>query len=171
MPEEIDPQETTEPTEERFVKMKREDIKKLEEAAKGGTEAAQLKRELLFMKAGIDTDTPLGKMFLKSYDGELALDDLKKSASEIGLLEPEVAKVELTAEETKATKERQQAASGASGDTGTPDVHPTDAAKKKMDEIIKQGGTYEQAGAGFLSTKMQAWANGDKRAVKDPRNP
>jgi hypothetical protein len=39
------------------------------EAEDAKAQLASLQRESAFMKAGVDLDTPLGKMFAKGYDG------------------------------------------------------------------------------------------------------
>lgn len=83
-------------------------VRKLEKDAKDGKdarrEAEQLrleaetaKKENAFLKAGIDLDSPLGKMFAKGYDGELTVDALKSAASAVGLL-PTSADPEVTQE-------------------------------------------------------------------------
>ncbi len=81
-------------------------VRKLEKDAKEGkaakaeaeklrTEAENAKKENAFLKAGIDLDSPLGKMFAKGYDGELTVDALKTAASAVGLIptsaDPQVA--------------------------------------------------------------------------------
>lgn len=52
-----------------------DNLRELREAAARGKEAKAdadaARRELAFAKAGIDTDSPKGKMFVKAYDGEL----------------------------------------------------------------------------------------------------
>ena len=50
-------------------------IKELRDAADRGKEAIAerdlLKREVAFMKAGVDTDSKAGQLLFKAYDGEL----------------------------------------------------------------------------------------------------
>jgi hypothetical protein len=169
-PEGTNPEGGQQSNEENYVRMKREDIKKLEEAAKKAQDAEQLQREILFLKTGVTTDSALGKMFFKSYEGELSVEAIKAAAQEIGLVEKTQENPPLQEGEASATRERQALANNATPDTGSPDKDPRQAALEKAEEIIKQGGTFEQAGAGFLSTKMQAFAAGDKRAIRDPRN-
>ena len=48
------------------------------------SENQQLKRELAFFKAGIDTDDPKMKYFAKGYDGEMEAEAIKAAAVEAG---------------------------------------------------------------------------------------
>ncbi len=68
--------------------------RKLEAEAKAGREAQanvaaaqaerdQLQRELAMMKAGVDTSSPLGQMFAKSYDGETDVEAVRAEYSRI----------------------------------------------------------------------------------------
>lgn len=43
-------------------------------------------RELAFVKAGVNTDDPAAKYFLKGYDGELTVDAIKAAAAEARLI-------------------------------------------------------------------------------------
>jgi hypothetical protein len=56
------------------------------EAEDAKAQLASLQRESAFMKAGVDLDTPLGKMFAKGYDGELSVDAIKQAGSAVGAL-------------------------------------------------------------------------------------
>lgn len=47
-------------------------------------EAENAKRELVFLKAGINPDDPKAKYFVKGYDGELSVDAIRNAASEAG---------------------------------------------------------------------------------------
>lgn len=66
-------------------------IRDLEKRAKQAdqikAEAESAKRELAFLKAGIDLNTPQGKLFAKAYDGEFTADAVKSAAEEYGVLE------------------------------------------------------------------------------------
>lgn len=72
-------------------------VRKLEQEAKDGKRARReadeakadanaAKRELALMKAGIDLDSPTGKLFVKAYDGEISADAIKAAATEYGLI-------------------------------------------------------------------------------------
>jgi hypothetical protein len=49
-------------------------------------EAAQAKRELAFLKAGVNPDDPAAKWFAKGYDGELTTEAIKAAATEARLI-------------------------------------------------------------------------------------
>lgn len=54
------------------------------EAAERSQEAERLRRELAFERAGIKTDTKLGSMLFKTYEGELTAEQIRAFASEVG---------------------------------------------------------------------------------------
>jgi hypothetical protein len=66
-------------------------VRDLEKRAKGAdsakAEAEAARRELAMLKAGIDLDTPQGKLFAKAYDGEPTLDAVKSAAEEYGVIQ------------------------------------------------------------------------------------
>jgi len=75
----------------------RQFVRQLEEQAKAGKdakreadaarrEAENAKRELAFLKAGIDIESPTGKLFAKAYDGDSSIDSVKAAATEYGLI-------------------------------------------------------------------------------------
>lgn len=49
-------------------------------------EAEKAKRELVFLKAGINPDDPKAKYFVKGYDGELSVEAIRDAASESGFI-------------------------------------------------------------------------------------
>ena len=67
--------------------------RKLEQDAEDGRkardEAAAARKELAFLKAGVDTDSPQGKLLAKAYDGELTADAVKAAAVEFGIIAPD----------------------------------------------------------------------------------
>lgn len=70
------------------------DIADLRRAADEGSRA---KRELEMVKAGVDTDSPLGKMFASAYNGELTRDAIKAAWDEIVPQVPPAVEVEAEA--------------------------------------------------------------------------
>ena len=60
------------------------DALKAANEAKSEGEAA--KKELAFLKAGVDTSKGTGKLLAKSYDGELTMEAIKAQAEEYGLI-------------------------------------------------------------------------------------
>jgi hypothetical protein len=62
--------------------------KELAEAKKVAAEAAEAKRELAFIKAGVPMDNPMSRYFVKAYDGDLDPDAIKQAALEAQLISP-----------------------------------------------------------------------------------
>jgi hypothetical protein len=150
-----------------YVRMKREDIKALEEAASRAKDMDQIKKELVFAKAGIDTDTKLGKMLLTTYDGELTKEAIVAEAQEIGLLEATTKNPEISKEEKDSTKERQAATQGANPPGENP-IHPKKEAVDAAKKVIEEGGKYDHAAGAYVSTLVQRYADGDGRAARNP---
>lgn len=152
-----------------FVRMKREDIQALEAAGAEAKQIPELQKELAMVKAGIATDSALGKMFFKSYEGDLSTEAVKAAALEIGLLTVETKAPEIPESERTSTQERQTVANGASA----PDAFVKPAkmeAREEAERVVKEGGTYEQGAAGFINTLVKRYQDGDKSAVIDPRD-
>lgn len=173
MPEPLDPQENenSEGNNEgqQAPNPNEENLKQLREKAKKADEIPNIQKELAMVKAGIDTDSPLGKFFFDGYKGELTKEAVIAAAQEIGLLEKQAPDPGVTQEEKSATQERQQLVSGAAQASEQSGKHPTVEGKENAKRILDEGGTYEQAGAGYLSTIMQRYKDGDTRGVRDPR--
>lgn len=96
-------------------------------------ENADLKRELAFTKAGIDTEDPKNKYFLKGYDGELEVGAVKAAAIESGYLPapaPDAA--------VQQAQEGQQQVVAAS--TGTNAQFDPAAARHGMEQAMAAGG-------------------------------
>ena len=66
------------------IKLLRQQLKQTRGAAQ---EAAATKRELAFLKAGVDVDSKAGKLLLKAYEGDLSdIEALRTEAQELGAL-------------------------------------------------------------------------------------
>lgn len=148
-----------------------ENLKALREKAAQADSIPTIQKELAMVKAGIDTETPMGKFFFEGYKGELTKEAVVSAAQELGLLEKPAVEPGTTTEEQSSTKERQKLVTGAAEAGLQSGKHPIEEAKEASKRILDEGGTFEQAGAGYLSTLMQRHAEGDKRATKDPRQP
>lgn len=59
------------------------------EYRKAIAEAEAAKKELAFVKAGIDLTSPMAKYFVKGYDGELSPDAIRLAAEEAQLITPQ----------------------------------------------------------------------------------
>lgn len=62
--------------------------KETAELRKQIAEAETAKRELAFVKAGIDPNSPMSKYFMKGYDGELDPEAIRQAAVEAQLISP-----------------------------------------------------------------------------------
>jgi hypothetical protein len=61
-------------------------------------EAEMAKRELLFLKAGINPDDPKAKYFVKGYDGELSVEAIRTAAEESSYIPSQRKEIEQDAE-------------------------------------------------------------------------
>lgn len=96
---------TEDVSQEESAKPDRKWVRELEKRAKGAeqakAEAEAAKRELALLKAGINLDSPQGKLFVKAYDGDPTVEAIQAAAREYGVLdapaEPSVPAEELAA--------------------------------------------------------------------------
>ena len=52
------------------------------------------KRELAMVRAGIDLDSPTGRLFVKAYDGEASTEAIRSAAAEYGLIQADASSEE-----------------------------------------------------------------------------
>ena len=145
-------------------------IKELRDAADRGRKASQeleeMKREMAFLKAGVDTDTKAGQLLFKAYDGDLDPDLLRIEAEELGILkgvdpEPEP---EVTEADTQVARQRRDLVS----DQVPPDTQtesPYDVGHRQFKEMIDAGRPQDEAAARFVSTVIEAATSGDERVL------
>ena len=100
-----------------------DNLKELRRAADEGrtakAEAEAAKRELAFVKAGVDTDTKIGKLLLKTYEGDLTAEAIKAEALELGAIKAEAPATTAT---TTATLDEQSQSLERQGLASEPDV-------------------------------------------------
>jgi hypothetical protein len=109
--------------------------------AKLEAEAAQYKREAAFSRAGVDLDSPLGKMFAKGYEGDASIEAIKSAAEDIpGLLPVPPPDPNAMSAEELATHKQMAGASGGEG-AGGPDLRTQFEAD--MAEIWRKGGSID----------------------------
>lgn len=171
MPETTDTQDSqqSEEQEKTYTRMKREDIKALEEAAAQAKAIPLMQKELAFAKAGVDTDSKIGKMLFQTYEGELTKEAIIAEAQEIGLLEKVTSNPEVPKEEKDSTKERQALNNGAQPPGDNP-IHPKQEAVDNAKRVVEEGGKFDHAAGAFISTLVQRYADGDQRAAKNPND-
>jgi hypothetical protein len=95
----------------------RESKAELKAAQDAKSEGELAKKELNFIKAGIDTSTPQGKLLLKAYDGENSLDAIKAAGEEYGLIA--TSQTTAVANELSAIEQVSRASNGASASLPT----------------------------------------------------
>ena len=125
-------------------------IKELRDAADRGKKATQeldaMKREMAFLKAGVDTDTKAGQLLYKAYDGELVTESIQAEWAELSPGE--------------VAQQRQDLA----GDAIPPEnqtENPYDAGHRAFKEALDAGRPHEDSAARFVHTVLEAAGGGD----------
>lgn len=144
------------------IRQMRERIKQLEKESK---DSSTLRKENALLKAGIDTNTPVGKMFAKAYDGELDVEAIKAAAAEVGLVKADATtETDATVETDSSTAERSSLASGAMPDDGKG-ADPKASAIKEAQDALQSGASFEVAAGSFVGRLAQAAMEGDARVT------
>ena len=151
-------------------------IKDLREAAERGKKATQendaLKREMAFLKAGVDTESKAGQLLFKAYDGELDVESIRTEADELGLFksseEPAPVMEQTPSEDRQATTDR-QALAETSVPPGSQTESPYDAGHREFKEMLDKGRPTEDSAARFVHTVLEAagGSNPDQRVISD----
>lgn len=142
------------------IRQMREQLKRLEKENK---DLQTTKRENAMLKAGIDTNSPVGKMFAKAYDGELDVDAIKAAATEVGLAQASET-TEPPVEVDTSTAERSALASGAAADDGKG-VDPRANALKEAEDLQSKGAAFDVAAGSYINRLAQAAISGDDRVT------
>ena len=148
-------------------------IKELRDAADRGREAIQerdqLKREMAFMKAGVDTDSKAGQLLFKAYDGELETESIQAEWQELvptsaPVEQPEQAQDTVNEADTQVSQQRQALAEDSvsvEASTQSPYEQGFQEFKKAYDE----GSPKEDSAARFVHTVLEAASQGDERVI------
>lgn len=157
----------------------------LRKAAERGKEAVAerdaLKREMAFIKAGVDTESKIGKMLMATYDGELDKEAIQAEAGDLpgalivpGQNEDPADNADAHNEGEASDRERQiqQIREGIQGgeppDTGDNQfVDAKSAAWDQAQEVLKSGGGRDQAWAAYMGNYLAEAANGNPNAIFD----
>lgn len=160
----IDPENDPEPLEPES-----NDIRSLRRKAE---KADALARENALLKAGINTESPLGAMFRDAYQGELTTDAIKAAWATVAPPappEPEPTTDPDPGPDPQAQQfadDRQRLTTGGAGDLGTePERDPKKVAIEEGEKALQEGKSREDAMALAFSTLAQAAANGDQRVI------
>ena len=147
-------------------------IKELRDAADRGKKATQeldaMKREMAFLKAGVDTDTKAGQLLYKAYDGDLETAAIQAEWSELvpaAAAPPPEPTVDAT--DTQVAEQRRDLA----GDSVPPENQtesPYDAGHREFREMMDAGRPKEDSAARFIHTVLEAAGgdNPDQRVVQ-----
>jgi hypothetical protein len=140
------------------------DIRNLRRKAQ---KADALARENALLKAGINTDTPLGQMFKDAYQGELTTDAIKAAWATVAPPAPETTEQETepTAEEKEFAAEREGFASGAGDDGKPPDRNPRKEALEIGLKALDEGLARDEAMGMAFSHLAGAASQGDERVI------
>ena len=140
------------------------------EAEQGLSDAENLRRENAFLKAGVDADSPIGKLFTRGYDGELDVEAIKTAWTEIRPGEPTpppttettpppTDSVEgVTGLSTEELERLRQARASLSTDSAPPGALPqTPVMQAMMDAAFeKQGGVKARPAQGMNDASLNA---------------
>ena len=141
-------------------------IKELRDAAERGKKATQeldaMKREMAFLKAGVDTDTKAGQLLYKAYDGELETELIQAEWQELvpGAAVPPPEPETVDATDTQVAEQRRDLA----GDSVPPEnqtENPYDAGHRAFKEALDAGRPHEDSAARFVHTVLEAAGGGD----------
>lgn len=152
-----------------------DDIKTLRERAEAATAAEAAaeaaKRELAFVKAGIDTESKLGGLLFKTYEGELTKDALQAEAKELGLFKDEETKppAKSTASEDEKRQTRQREEMSSETEDPVLDEHVNiEQAYSEFHKARKGGATQDEASTVVLGKIFEGAAKGQEEfLVKD----
>lgn len=100
------------------------------------SENQQLKRELAFFKAGIDTDDPRMKYFAKGYDGEMTAEAVRQAAMDAGFLQTQSAAQNAQNLEVASAQERVLTASAGAAYEDSSE----NAAFSRLEQAMEEGG-------------------------------
>jgi hypothetical protein len=155
------------------------DIPQLREAAKRGEAATkradEAERRLALVEAGVDTKSPVGKLFTEAYKGPLTEDAIKEAWGELvpanavapAPLEEAPAAPAPTTQQLEETDARRTLTAGGAGDhvNEQPDPDPVAAGYEEFHERMKGGARREQAAGSVFGSLMQSAMKGDERAI------
>jgi hypothetical protein len=148
-------------------------IKELRDAADRGRKATQeldaMKREMAFLKAGVDTDTKAGQLLYKAYDGELETESIQAEWQELvpAAAAPSSEPETVDATDTQVAEQRRELA-GDSVPPGNQTESPYDAGHREFKEMMDAGRPKEDSAARFIHTVLEAAGgdNPDQRVVQ-----
>ena len=144
-------------------------IKDLREAAERGRKASSeldaMKREMAFLKAGVDLEKKAGQLLMKAYDGDLEPELIRAEAEELGaVMGAAPTPVEEAQEIDTSTAERQALVQDSVAPEATTES-PYDRGHREFQDMLNDGRPKEDAAARFVSTVLEAAGQWDDRVI------
>jgi hypothetical protein len=133
-------------------------------------EAAELRKQLLFSRAGVDTESKIGKLLFNSWDGDANdVAGLRAEAIEVGAIKVDGGAGEPTPQQTDASQQdfRNTLGGGVPAGGATPEPGP-EPFEQVLAEFHKdrQGGMRREDAADLAIAKVLSKASqGDKRVL------
>ncbi len=133
-----------------------------EKAEQDARELAAARRELAFLKAGVDLDSKMGQVFAKGYDGELDPDAIRNEWSELAPKR----------DEAPPSEEGRIRDTFARDGQVPPDAEdfredPSEQALREGRDVLAKGGSRERAMNAYIDRMVDAGAKKDQRVVFD----
>lgn len=133
---------------------------------------ASLAIDNAMLRAGIDLDTPVGKMFRKAWDGEADVEKIKTAAADIpGAIRtveapaPAAAAEEPEREEGEAGQLAARTALTTGDAAGLEDPNPQTTAFDRARQTLDNGGRRADAMSGAIGDLVDAAMAGDTRVL------
>ena len=144
-------------------------IKDLREAAERGRKASSeldaMKREMAFLKAGVDLEKKAGQLLMKAYDGDLEPELIRAEAEELGAVMGAAPTPVAEAQEIDtSTAERQALVQDSVAPEATTES-PYDRGHREFQDMLNEGRPKEDAAARFVHTVLEAAGQGDERVT------
>lgn len=142
--------------------------RRAEEGDKEKVARIAAEKELALVKAGIDTSTPLGKLFADGYKGDLTVEAVKASWAALGTQgeEPGEPGTASTEEELAQQREREALGQGGTPPTGTQTLATArEQAMTRAKEGLERGLPHDDAMGVFVGSISTAALEGDSSVL------
>lgn len=150
------------------------DLRRAAKDAKAAkAELAAAKREVALLKAGVDLDSPVGKLFAKGYDGEITPEAIKAEwATLVPSSTPGDTPVddgpEISADEAASTAQRQALANGSPADI-TPKPSAREVARQEAEKLRANGANERDVLASTFDALVSGAIEGDSTVILNGR--
>lgn len=128
-------------------------------------ELEEARRELAFAKAGVDVESKIGKLLLRSYDGELDVEAIKAEALEVGAIKASGEPTEDPVVDASESQERQELASEAGTPSTMESESPYTTALHNFEDARREGTPVDNAAAQAFLHIVDAARKGDGRVL------